>query len=207
MATDLVPVLEPVELDALLAVPNTRYVSGRRNRAMLLLMARLGLRVSEVVGHEKREGGGLRIGDVDLTSGKIIIRDAKNGARRRSKKSSAGRVVYAASATLEALRRYWEDRSRTESPTDFFFVTNTGRRIAPAFVRQMMRRYGERIGLPPHKRHPHALRHTCGTELYRETKDLRLVQTVLGHSSPQVTQIYAHVSGADVEDALRSFQA
>ena len=206
MATDLVPVLEPAELEALLAVPNPRYVSGRRNRAMLLLMARLGLRVSEVVGHEKREGGGLRISDVDLTTGKIVIRDAKRGSRRRSKKSSAGRVVYAASATLEALRRYWEDRSAIICVTDHFFVTSKGTTISPAFVRQMMRRYGERAGIPEHKRHPHALRHTCGTELYRETKDLRLVQAVLGHSSPQVTQIYAHLSGADVEDALRRFQ-
>lgn len=87
-----------------------------------------------------------------------------------------------------------------------FAPPSRGTPVAPAFVRQMVRRYGERIGLPEHKRHPHALRHTCGTELYRQTKDLRLVQTVLGHSSPQVTQIYARLSGADVEDALRQFE-
>jgi integrase/recombinase XerD len=207
VATELIPVLEPDELEALLLVPNPRYLSGRRNRAMLLLMARLGLRVSEVVGHEKRIGGGLRITDIDLTTGKVMIRDAKSSSRRRSKKSGAGRVVYAANSTLDALRRYWEDRSKIISPTDHFFVTSKGSSIAPAFVRQMMRRYGERIGLPEHKRHPHALRHTCGTELYRQTKDIRLVQTVLGHSSPQVTQIYTHLSGADVEDALKQFQS
>ncbi len=78
--------------------------------------------------------------------------------------------------------------------------------MTPAYVRQMMRRYGERIGLPKGKQHPHALRHTFGTEFYRETKNIRLVQETLGHSSIQTTQIYAHVSGADVEDALRAFQ-
>lgn len=207
MATELVPVLEPEELNVLLSVPNKRYVSGRRNRAMLLLMANLGLRVSEVVGHEKRTGGGLRISDIDLTTGKILIRDAKNGSRKKKKKSGVGRVVYAAHETLEALRLYWEDRANLQASTDHYFVTNRGTPVAPAFIRQMMRRYGERIGLPIHKRHAHALRHTCGTELYRQTRDLRLVQTVLGHSSPQVTQLYAHISGADVHDALEKFQS
>ena len=207
MAIQLVPVLEPAELEALLSLPNHRYPSGRRNLAMRLLMARLGLRVSEVVGHEKRSGGGLRLADVDLTTGKITVRDAKNVQRQGRKKSCAGRIVYAANTTLEALRRYWQDRVLIIAPTDYFFVTSRGTGIAPAYIRQMMRRYGERIGLPEHKRHPHALRHTCGTELYRQTKDLRLVQTVLGHSSPQVTQIYAHLSGADVENALRHFQS
>ena len=206
MATEMIPVLEAEELERLLAVPNPRYLSGRRNRAMLLLMGRLGLRVSEVVGHEKREGGGLRITDIDFTTGKIIIRDAKNGNRRRAKKSNAGRVVYAAHGTLEALRVYWQDRAEINADTDHFFVTSRGTPVAPAFVRQMVRRYGERIGLPLHKRHPHALRHTFGTELYRQTRDLRLVQTVLGHSSPQITQLYAHLSGADVQEALLRFQ-
>lgn len=207
MAIQLVPVLEPDELSALLSLPNQRYPSGRRNRAMLLLMARLGLRVSEVVGHEKRSGGGLRLADVDLTTGKITVRDAKNVQRQVRKKGCAGRIVFAANSTLDALRRYWEDRALIILPTDHFFVTSKGTGIAASYVRQMVRRYGTRIGLPVHKRHPHALRHTCGTELYRMTKDLRFVQTVLGHASPQVTQIYAHLSGADVEDALRNFQA
>ena len=206
MATEMIPVLEAEELERLLSVANPRYLSGRRNRAMLLLMARLGLRVSEVVGHEKRDGGGLRTSDVDLTSGKITIRDAKNGNRRRAKKSGAGRVVYAANATLEALRVYWQDRAGINADSDHFFVTSRGTPVAPAFVRQMVRRYGERIGLSEHKRHPHALRHTFGTELYRQTRDLRLVQTVLGHSSPQITQLYAHLSGADVQEALLRFQ-
>ena len=155
---------------------------------------------------EKREGGRLRINDIDFTTGKIIIRDAKNGNRRRAKKSNAGRVVYAAHGTLEALRVYWQDRAGINADTDHFFVTSRGAPVAPAFVRQMVRRYGERIGLPEHKRHPHALRHTFGTELYRQTRDLRLVQTVLGHSSPQITQLYAHLSGADVQEALLRFQ-
>ena len=82
---------------------------------MLLLMARLGLRVSEVVGHERRDGGGLRIPDVDLTTGKIMIRDAKDGRRLRSKKSSAGRIVFAANVTLEGLREYWRSLSHAYS--------------------------------------------------------------------------------------------
>lgn len=206
MAVEIIPTLEPEELEKLLKVPNKRYPSGRKNLAMLLLMSRLGLRVSEVVGHEKREGGGLRIEDVDLSTGKLTIRDAKDGRKKRAKKTRAGRVLYAANGTLDSLRLYWEDRSKIEGASDHFFVTSKGTPVSPAFVRQMLKRYAEKIGLPAHKSHPHALRHTFGTELYRSTRDLRLVQTVMGHSSPQVTQIYAHISGSDVMDALREFQ-
>jgi integrase/recombinase XerD len=115
-------------------------------------------------------------------------------------------VLYAAGETLEALRGWWEIRAAIDTEADHFFTTAAGAPIKPAYVRQMVRRLGERAGIPEEKRHPHALRHTFGTDLYRETRDIRLVQTAMGHGSVQTTQIYAHVSGADVETALRAFQ-
>ncbi|MCK5280193.1 MAG: tyrosine-type recombinase/integrase, partial [Cyclobacteriaceae bacterium] len=50
----------------------------------------------------------------------------------------------------------------------------------------------------------HSARHTYGTMLYRNTKDLRMVQKQLGHSSCQVTEVYADVLDEDVEKAVNT---
>ena len=57
MSRELLPVLEKNDVEKLIKAPSKRYPSGVRNRAMLMVMINCGLRVSEVVGHEKREGG------------------------------------------------------------------------------------------------------------------------------------------------------
>lgn len=53
--------------------------------------------------------------------------------------------------------------------------------------------------------HPHMLRHTFATELYRQTKDIRLVQKALGHSSLSTTMIYTHIVDENMEVALKGF--
>ena len=50
---------------------------------------------------------------------------------------------------------------------------------------------------------PHALRHTFATDLYAETKNLRLVQKALGHADVSTTMIYTHLVDGALEDALR----
>ena len=50
--------------------------------------------------------------------------------------------------------------------------------------------------------HFHLLRYTYLTRLYSQTKDLRLVQEVAGHADISTTQIYTHISGEDVRQAM-----
>jgi len=54
--------------------------------------------------------------------------------------------------------------------------------------------------------HPHTLRHSFATDLYRETSKIRLVQKVLGHSDLSTTMIYTHIFDEEVESALKSFR-
>jgi integrase/recombinase XerD len=49
------------------------------------------------------------------------------------------------------------------------------------------------------------LRHTYATELYRQTKDIRLVQKALGHTNLGTTMIYTHIVDDDMEAAMREF--
>jgi integrase/recombinase XerD len=53
--------------------------------------------------------------------------------------------------------------------------------------------------------HPHMCRHTYATELYRASKDIRLVQKALGHASLSTTMIYTHIVDDDMEEAMRAF--
>jgi integrase/recombinase XerD len=50
---------------------------------------------------------------------------------------------------------------------------------------------------------PHTLRHTAGTDLFRETKNLPLVQKALGHSNISTTMIYVHLHDEELEAAMR----
>lgn len=205
MSTELLPVLEKDEIEKLLNQPSTRYPTGIRNKAILLLMVYCGLRVSEVVGHEKRKGGGLRITDIDFNSGKLTIRDTKDTRKKKAKKAQSGRVLYANDETLQSLREWWDIRSKLETQHDYFFTTLQGKNIYPRYIRSMVKRYGEKTGLSSAQAHPHTLRHTFGTEFYRSQKDLRLTQKTMGHSSSKTTEIYAHISGVEIEKAMRNF--
>jgi integrase len=70
----LVPFLNRPEVDALLAAPDQRPWSGRRDHALILLAVQTGLRLAELTG--------LRRQDLYLETGRTRVRDAKNGARR-----------------------------------------------------------------------------------------------------------------------------
>lgn len=205
MATELIPVLDDDERARLLAVlrKSSRYPTGRRNRAMIELALYAGLRSSEVVGHEHRDGGGLRIRDVNLTTGELRLRDTKDTRARRSKKTRVGRVVWIEGAALDALRAYWTDRQAYDhEPDAYYFLTRTGERVSNRAFRAAYERYAERAGLPPEKRHPHVLRHTAGTDLARRGVPLHIVQAVLGHSSLRSTEVYLHASAVDVKRAM-----
>jgi len=105
------------------------------------------------------------------------------------------------------LRRHLRDfiawKKRLKEPTgpeDFLFVSERGEKFTTRGLQFLFKRAAERAGLPSHFS-IHACRHSYGTYLYQKTKDLRLVQDQLGHSSPVVTQVYSHITP---EERVRS---
>ena len=67
----------------------------------------------------------------------------------------------------------------------------------------MVSKYGARAAAGPGV-HPHTLRHTFATHLMEGGADLRVVQELLGHSSPATTQIYTHVTQKEARAAYMS---
>ena len=68
------------------------------------------------------------------------------------------------------------------------FPTLKGDPLKVSYLRAMIARHGKKAGIEK-RVHPHMLRHSFGNDLYRETKDIRMVQKALGHANLTSTQI------------------
>ena len=183
MPKRLPEVLTRDEAQTLLGMPNRRYPTGYRDLCMIKLMLNSGLRASEVLN--------LTWQDVDLHTGRLTVRQGKGNKDRQ---------VWINEDTLVMLRTWREDSP--QSP--HCFPTLKGTRIYDSALRFMVKRRGKKAGITKDV-HPHMLRHTYATELYRATKDIRLVQKALGHANLGTTMIYTHIVDDDMEAAMREF--
>ena len=86
-------------------------------------------------------------------------------------------------------------------PEGLVFTTLPGADIKPSYLRGMIQNKARKAGIEK-RVHFHLLRHTYMTRLYQRTKDIRVVQEVAGHASIATTQIYTHVSGEDIREAM-----
>ena len=178
------------EAAALLAAPPARRPrgSGRaggaghdpealRDRALLELLYGAGLRVAEVVGCD--------VADLDLTQRQVRV----TGKGERSRVALYG--APAGSALADYLERGRPDLAAGAEPA--LFLSRSGRRLSVRSVQRIVRRAGLDAGLAGSV-HPHLLRHTFATHMLDNAADLRVVQHLLGHSSPDTTQVYTAVS-------------
>ena len=186
MGRKIPEILTATEQEALLAQPNPRYPTGQRNRVMLKLMLDTGLRLSEAIN--------LRWKDLDLNSGKVMVRQGK-GAKDRT--------LWTGEANLVDLIN-WRERQteKVGQSTEHVFTTLEGGPLDARYIQRMVKRYAVKAGIEKNIS-PHTLRHSFATDLYRETTNIRLTQKALGHANLATTQRYTHVS---VERLRATFQ-
>ena len=183
-AKKLPVILSDMELKKLIEIPNKRYYTGQRNKAMIIAMANLGLRVSEVVN--------LKAKNIDLTNRKLRV---VNGKYARDRDLIIG------PGTAEALKA-WNQRRRKG---EYFFNTIKGQQLQTRYVQAMIERYAKRAAIDKTVT-PHTLRHTFATNFYRQTKDIETLRSLLGHSDISTTQIYVTLANLDIEEAMNSFR-
>lgn len=172
-------VLDGGAIGALLAAPDVSTPAGLRDRAMFELLYGGGLRISELVA--------LDLGQVSLEDAAAIVRG--KGAKER--------VVLFGQPAMAALGAYLRDgRPRLAKGAEVALLLNrSGGRLTARSVQLAIKRYAVAAGIPQDV-HPHLLRHSFATHLLDGGAGLRTVQDLLGHSSPNTTQIYLQVSQA-----------
>ncbi len=184
-------VLTGEERILLLRQPNRRAPTGLRNRCLMQVMLDAGLRASEVLK--------LKVKDLDWMSGKLKVKQGKG---------KKDRILWLNQQALDLLKKWREKRPHQADgcPTELLFTTLDGKPLSDRYLRAMVERYAKKADLSKDV-HPHTLRHTFATDLYRETKNIRLVQKALGHSGLSSTMIYTHIVDEELEEALRGFRA
>lgn len=141
------PVLSADDLKRLLETCAKQTFTGRRDAAIIMVLADGGLRLAELAG--------LRLVDLDLP-GRILYVAGKGTARRGPRH----RAVPFGIKTAQALNRYLRERERhpfKDSPALWLGTAGRATLTADA-VRRMLGRRGERVGITG--LHPHTLRHT-----------------------------------------------
>lgn len=179
-------VLSQDEVTALMRMPNLKCPTGLRDRAMMALMHRCGLRVSEACG--------LHLRDVKWADHQIHLRPEIT-------KGGVEAVVYLDGSTQDLLERWVAVRRQYAAGKPWLFVcvrsSHRGEPLERRRVWEMIRRRARRAGIEGPVS-PHMLRHTYATELLREGFNLREVQHLMRHADVRTTVIYTHLFEADL---------
>jgi site-specific recombinase XerD len=179
-------ILTPAELGALLAACGSTG-TGLRNRALLVVLWRAGLRCSEALA--------LRPVDVDFSGGCIRVLHGKG---------DKARTVGIDGQALDEVRAWLGVRESSGVKSTWLFCTRNGTRLADRYVRSLTARLAVQAGVQ-HRVHPHGLRHTMAVELRKEGWDVPLISRQLGHGSIATTETYLnHLHPQEVIDKARS---
>lgn len=170
--------LQPEEVERIVASSDPATAMGKRDRAILLLLARLGLRAGDVVQ--------LRLGDIEWGDGWVHVCGKSRQQTRLPLTQEVG----------DALAAYLQGgRPPTDGDRVFVccrapFRPFAAHQVISVIVDSAMRRAGV---TPPGRGAAHLLRHSVATALLRQGTSLQDIATVLRHRSIQTTQIYAKV--------------
>lgn len=166
--------LGQADIDRLLAACNGE--DRLRDRAVILLLARLGMRASEVAN--------LALDELDWVAGRITLAGKVRREERLPLTQEIGDAIIA-----------YIERARPRIATTRVFLTSAApiRPLSRIAVKCIVRRALDRAGIKSAHRGAHVLRHSAATAMLRNGATLAGVGAVLRHRSPSVTALYAKV--------------
>jgi integrase/recombinase XerD len=189
------------ELSVLLAHPDLRTTIGVRDRAILELLARAGLRRSELARltltdiqergrqPDKRRRTAIAPRRGNQTPLEVVVRGSKRGRTR---------TVPLHADAVEALRGWYT--ARPPAATDALFVSLRQRRsaraepLSPGAVGDVVAKYAAAAAVRDDRRTAHALRHTFCTMLAERGVAMEVIRALAGHVDIRTTQIYVDVT-------------
>lgn len=151
---------------------------------------------------------GLRVKELaDLKCGDLFLDSEKSSLLVRNGKCGKKRMVRFNGSLKKHLRENLEWKKTVREPTNpvapLFYSTRKKGHMCTRALQKAFKRSAKKSGISDHHS-IHSLRHTYACYLYKASGyNLRLVQKSLGHSSIQITEVYADVFNPDMERALR----
>lgn len=185
-------VLEPSEVENMLALATGDSPFAARDRALLEVLYATGMRVAEAAA--------LALPEINWRAGEIRVTSGKGNKER---------IVLLGRYAREALEKYITEprgvllarrRNKEELTTDAVWINSRGTPLSAHAVYTLVQDYAKRAGILKHVS-PHTLRHSFATHLLQNGADLRVVQELLGHQSLSSTQIYTRISAAHLKEA------
>ena len=170
----------------LLSAIETEFTS--RDYCIIMLLLNCGMRLSEIVG--------------------IDIRDIRDDTLRIIGKGNKERIVYLNTGCLRAIDDYIKERNTIVSPVSepaLFISKRTKKRLTGRRVEQIVEQCLKLAGLDGMGFSTHKLRHTAATLMYRSGgADMLALKEILGHEHVSTTEIYTHISDAELKKAAKS---
>ncbi len=153
-----------------------RSIPDIRDRLIVRIIYATGVRVSELCS--------IRVEDIDMDDQMIRVRG----------KGGKIRMVFVDQETLDDI-----DASIGDRLSGPLFFGQQGNHISPRTIQHIFRKYAPE-GITPHK-----IRHSYASELYRRSKNLRVVQENLGHASIKTTEVYLHTDLDERRQVYRDY--
>jgi integrase/recombinase XerD len=185
----LVGFLSRAEVKALIAAPDRRTCSGRRDHALLLTLYNTGARISEIIGLQRRQ--------LSLDAGHASIQLLGKGRKER--------VIPLWNETARVLRRWL--REIDDTPDAVVFPSARNQPLSRDGADYILRRAVVTAtvscsSLANRSVSPHVLRHSTAMHLLQSGVDLAVIALWLGHESIQTTNVYITADLASKERAL-----
>lgn len=157
--------------------------TGVLARTVVTLLYHTGIRAAEALA--------LKVGDVDLDEGSMIV----------TGKGSKMRVVPFGAELHDVLASYLKNRARAAGvkAADWLLIGPRGGRMTYQALNKLTHESLSMVTTAARKS-PHVLRHSCATALYEGGASLRAVQQLLGHSHLKTTAIYTHSTAQQLRE-------
>lgn len=169
----------PVVLSSTEVVLLLQVTKNLKHRCIIGLLYSSGLRIGELLK--------LKLNDVDLERNSIYI---KQGKGRKDRNSSLG----------QRIRPMLLNYARTYKPKVYLFEgEEEGKPYSATSIREFLKRSCKAAKITKHVT-PHTLRHSYATHLLENGVDVRYIQELLGHSRPETTMIYTHVTERKIDE-------
>ena len=155
-----------------------------KHKTILSVIYGCGLRISECIN--------LKVEDIDSSNMRVWVRNAKG---------KKDRITLLSPSLLEQLRAYY----KIYKPKQWLFEGVRGKQYSVSSIRQVFNRSKVKAGvnIPATV---HTLRHSFATHLLDNGTNLRYIQKLLGHNSSKTTEIYTHVSTANLTNITSPFE-